>query len=204
MKTLNQNKTISIGNNPNASHVVYGDDCYYENILVFAFVGIKRELIQKVEQELIEIKKHFKIPNELPLHCRVLFNPDQRRKKNISHLTTDDARSVIYRAVSIMNRNSIYLRFAFTYMDIAKEYFDIPFEMKNVENTISDIVPAVADPKGILSMLMPMCLTPYPGLPILSNQESIVAEDATRIKFIGKEKRRVDSRYRAYSDIPIS
>ena len=65
-------------------------------------------------------------------------------------------------------------------------------------------LPVTADPKALLGMLMQACfLVPPDGSagPTASECEIIVAEDTTKVSFIGPRRQRADRIYAGYSDI---
>jgi hypothetical protein len=196
-------KTIPIGGDKAAPYLAFGDDSQYGDFLAYAFVVVRRKRLPQVERRLADLKDSFKIPREIPLHCRVLFSGDLRRKTGLGHLLPCDAQSIVARAVTIMNDTWITLRYARDTYSQMKQRLGSQIELTHETDGTKITLPVNADSKGFLSMLMQASLMPNPGphVPALTDCEIIVAEDYTKVGFIGPGRKRADRMYNGFSDI---
>lgn len=103
---------IHVGISDDASYLAYGDDSQFGDVLKYAFAITRSNRIRAVEARIAALKERFKIPKEMALHCRVLFSGQQREKAGIGHLTPEDVRSIVARAITIMNQGRVLIRYA--------------------------------------------------------------------------------------------
>ena len=196
--------TIPVGANTAAEYLAYGDDSQFGDILAFAFLIVRRTNLARAEERLTNLKLHYRIPAETPLHCRILFNKIARKKSGIAHLTSHDARSIVARTVRIINRVPILLRYGRDSLSRLQNSLGQEIEFTNEFDGSKFRVPVMADPKGLLSLLMQGSFMVPPdgsGGPLASQCEIFVAEDATKVPFIGPRRQRADRMYAGFSDI---
>src|SRR5258708_38520719 len=95
-------KAIEVGSDRTAPGIAFGDDSQYGKFLAFAFVIVPRLRLSYVEACITALKERFRFPAGELLHCRVLFNSHSRDRAGLGHLSDDDAREIVIRAVRIM------------------------------------------------------------------------------------------------------
>ncbi|MFB3918957.1 MAG: hypothetical protein ACE14U_02690 [Candidatus Velamenicoccus archaeovorus] len=197
-------KEIIVGRDQNAPCVAYGDDSCYEEILTYAFAIVHRVNLKVAESAINEVKSNYCFPNNMSLHCRILFNEAARRKQGLSHIKSEDAQNMILKIISTVN-DICLLRYAYF---VTPPNFDFerqwktPFQNANGGDPLN--VPIKYDKKGILNLLMNVCFTvPADGKkgPTSEKCQIFVSEDPTRIHFIGSMRRRADSWASGSSDV---
>lgn len=197
-------KTVIVGHNDSARFLAFGDDSQFMDTIVYAFAIVDRANHKKAEKSMGKIKDTFRIPPEVPIHCRILFRKEQRIKHGLAHLGDDDARSLVRMVVREMNKIPVLLRYAF--MDLSD--LNLGAEGKITLNHVSDgstiDVPMKYESKGFLGFLMQSCFAVSPDGsdgPPASECQIYTSEDSTRINFIGKDRKRADKWYSGFSDI---
>lgn len=73
-------KTIFVGSDSGARYFAFGDDSQFGDVIVYAFIFVATTRVRAIERKITELKKDFKIPIEVTLHCRTLFSGQQRQK----------------------------------------------------------------------------------------------------------------------------
>lgn len=204
---MGNDSIIPVGNNRAAEYVAYGDDCQYDDIIVFSFVVIRRYDIGWVERRIDVLKEYFNIPKDVPLHCRVLFSGDARRKAGLCHLKSEDAQAIVSRCVRIINQCNIIVRYAFARISNIKTMLGDEIELEHYLDGHKIKHSVNHDPKGMLGHLMNMSLLVAPDGsqgPTTSDCELFVAEDHTKVRFIGDKKQKAHSMYSGFSDVGAS
>ena len=176
------------GQNIDAPFCAFGDDSHYKDILVYAYAIFRRSNIPKAKKVLRKAKKNFGIPKFLPIHCRILFSGDQRRKVGLGLISIVRVKDFVSYLIKEMNNVPCLLRYAHCKVpDDGRVFLDVlDVEEKRVRD----------EPKGILGILSGGCFTPNndaiqaPGIELC---EIFASEDSTKIRFIGKGRRRADS-----------
>jgi hypothetical protein len=197
---MEETRTLFVGDNNSAPFLAFGDDSQYGDHLVFAFIILRRERLRRVERSLSDLKDRLRIPRDTKLHCRIMFNDIARQKAGLGHLSHEDARSILTRAIVIMNREKILLRYAKASLSRFKSAFgdEIKLEHKDGNDTIA--LPITAEPKALLGILANSCFSHQIG-PNAAQCEVFVSQDSTKIGFVGPGRRRADSMYSGYTDI---
>lgn len=196
--------TIPVGASDKASYLAFGDDSQVRDTLVYAFALVRRTRLGAVEARIAALKERFKIPNEIVLHCRVLFSGQQRQKAGLSHLTPQDVRSIVARAITIMNHGSVLVRYSVGDLSKFGSTIGSELEMQHESDGSTTKLPVKLDPKGLLGMLMQACFAVSPDGsqgPPASECKVFVSEDSTMVEFIGAKRRRADGMYSGFSDI---
>lgn len=181
--------------NQEARYIAYGDDSQFENILVYAFILIKKEKIENACKRLLELKRIYQIPDEHILHCRTLFSGQQRMKHGLQHLSQDNIQNVIKRVVKIVNETPMLLRYA--YCNLSEAQKDFPNEngkltLYNKDFSKTMQIPANPTSKGLLGLLAQACFAiNQDGLqgPLLTECEIVISEDKTKTYFMGEKQR---------------
>lgn len=201
-------KVISAGNTPeNKKFLAVGDDSAYGDVLTYAFLIIKRGHSRTVKHKLQLLKKRFKIPEHVSLHCKILMHGDQRKKHDIDHLTREDTARIIRHAITIISECAIYLRYAYCYFSdgkrlIEQERGELEFTKDYNEKIYFQATP---DQKGFLGLLMQSCWSvPENGAegPTAQQCQIIASADSTKTEFIGSGKRQAHNRYNGYIQMP--
>lgn len=194
---------ITVGGDT-AEYLAFGDDSQYGDTLVYAFAIIHRSRISVTESRLAALKRRYRIPDAVPLHCRVLFSGDQREKAGLGHLTPQSAKQIFERVITIMNRGPVFIRYAVADLAECKAAMGNELQMYNKNGIESDRLSVIVDPKAILGLLMQTCFAvPADGSegPTSSQCTIYVSSDATRVKFIGPQRKRADRMYSGFSSI---
>lgn len=198
------NNIIPVGGNERSDYLAFGDDSQFGETLVFAFAIVHRSNLTAVEDALAELKEHFGIPQDISLHCRVLFSGQQRQKAGLGHLTAHDARKILMRAVSIMNKGRVLVRYAVGNLSDCKAAMGSEIELLDSSGQPAETVPVSVDPKGILATLMQSCFAVPPDRsegPTAKDCKVIVSPDTTMVNYIGSRRKRADRMYSGYSAI---
>ncbi|MGJ4748149.1 hypothetical protein ACQV5M_17450 [Leptospira sp. SA-E8] len=187
-------ETIIIGNNPDAKYIAFGDDSQYKNILTFAFAILKKEHLAEAISVLEYFRSHYKFPDDVPIHCRVLFSGAQREKHGLSHLDPNDIKEMISKIFYHSKKIPILCRYATSVLSDKELILDKDDDFPEIKN----------DPKGILGLLMQGCFA-VPGNgqegPTAKDTEIFVSSDKTKIKFFGDRKNQAEKLYSGFSDI---
>ncbi|SRR5581483_6298943 len=196
--------TVPVGANENAGYVAFGDDSQFKNTLAYAFAIVRRARLRAIEGRIGVLKERFRIPKDMPLHCRVLFSGQQRQKAGLGRLTLKDVQSIVARVVTIMNQGPVLVRYSIG--DLAE--FGVALgnevEMQHESDGSTVKLPVKKDPKGFLGLLMQACFAVPPDGsqgPPASDCKIVVSEDSTMVEFIGPKRRRADGMYSGFSDI---
>lgn len=199
--------TIRVGSNIETPYVAFGDDSQFENVVVYGFVICKRRHLKHINTEVKLLKKRFKIPNDVVLHCKMLFHADKRKKIGLEHLTPEDVQSIVSRAITIINQGPAMLNYAVGNLDVFRSTLgdsEPVLEFQNISDGSITEVPVSFDPKGALGILMQACFAVPPDGsqgPTANQCQIFASADSTRIKFIDSQKRRADGWYSGFSDI---
>ena len=176
-------KTIEVGNKSDAPYLAFGDDSQFEDVLTYAFVIVRRTRLTKIESEISRLKKRFKIPHGIPIHCRVLFHHHPRHKAGLGHLTDEDARKIVAHAITILNETKCLIRYAtgslFGVQGIEKSTLELRHESDGTTVSLA----LKPEPKGVLGILMQMCFAVDPNGsqgPCSSQCEIFAAADPTK------------------------
>lgn len=193
-----------VGNDPNAPFVGYGDDSQHENTLAFALVILPRPRVPTVQQRIEEIKRDFKFPPGVPLHCRQLMHPVQRQKVGLDHLNEEGVRSVIGAVLGEFNSNLIAVRYGVAGFADMRDSLGREIELRSKDGQTIRL-PVDAQAKGLLGLLANSAcvLAPNDGSqgPPPTHCEFVLAEDRTKTAFIGLGRRQAHSRYTGFSEI---
>lgn len=198
---------IILGRDKSAPFVAFGDDSQFRNVLVYAFVVVHRPDLPKVAARLTLLKEWLHIPLDVQLHCRVLFNKDQREKAGLGHIGIDQLHGMLRRAVRIMNQCRVTLRYS--WMDLEAYRKAVPFgdgkiALQGQEKDEWADTPFVFDPKGFQGILATSCWTiVQDGTqgPTAEQCEIFIGEDATKVQFLGDRRRRADRWASGFLDI---
>ncbi|OYD77971.1 UNVERIFIED_ORG: hypothetical protein BDU10_3094 [Burkholderia sp. CF145] len=199
---------MEFGESATASRVAFGDDSPYRDCLCYAFVVLRRTRLTRLIRRLNILKKEFGFPLLTPIHCRVLFSGDQRRKAGLSHLSFHDARSLVARVITAVNDIEGHVRYAHT-------------SLNGFANTMGEEIsvwdPAIdtfrpqavnADPKSIMAALMNMCIITPPKDPSIPSPylwQVIASRDATKVPALfGDGFRQAHHAVDMFSDIGVS
>jgi hypothetical protein len=185
---------IPIGRNSESQFCVYGDESRFRDTLVFATAIFFRRDLDRAKQVLEQLRQHYRIPPTLPIHCRVLYNPDARRKCGVDHLDEAAVNELIATLVARMKSVPAACRFAWTLL---------PNRHPLVDSTDpSWVLPN--EPKGVLGVLMQACFAvPADGSqgPSASESEIFVSADRTKIRFFGNKRYQAHRGYSGFSDV---
>jgi hypothetical protein len=197
-------RVISVGAETTANYLAFGDDSQFGRVLAYAVIIVRRTRLSQVEARITTLKERYKIPAQVQLHCRVLFNKHPRKRAGLAHLSDDDARSIVARAVTIMNQGNVILRYAFGDLPHFEHVIGNELEFTHESDGSKLKLAANPDAKGVLGMMMQACFAvPADGShgPPVSECQIFVSEDSTKITFIGPGRRRADQLYSGFSDI---
>lgn len=185
---------IPVGSNTNSRFCAYGDESRHKDILVYAYAGFDRENIGHAEKVVDMLRKEYKFPKRLPIHCRVLYNAEARRKCGLSHLNFEKVNKLIGQLINQMNEIPVVCRFAWTALTDKQPLVDSSDPEWRLPN----------EPKGIIGILMQGCFAVpadgSQGLPA-NETEIFVSADSTKIQFMGKKRYQAHRGYRGFSDI---
>lgn len=201
---MHDNRILNTGNDLNSRYLAYGDDSQYKDILAYAFIIVDRHRVNRLADSFVSLKKRFRIPDTVPLHCRVLFSGDQRKKFGLNHLNPNDVKSLINRAISIMNRAPVLIRYCFGNLTEWQNAVGKEIELYNRDKNDAMVTPITSDPKGIMSILMQGCFAVAPDGsqgPTASECQIITSQDSTKVRFIGNQRKRADRMYSGFSSI---
>lgn len=201
---IKKTREITVGDDPNAPCIAYGDDSGYEEILTYAFAIVHRVNLEKTESAIVKIKEDYRIPNNISLHCRILFNLAARQNNNLGYLKDEDIKKMVVDIIDAVN-DTCLLRYA---------YFSTPLNFNFDRTVITPFqssdgstppnVPIKYDRKGILGLLMQLCFAVPPDGkkgPPSTKCQIFASEDYTKIHFIGPRRSRADHCFKGFSDI---
>ena len=185
---------ISIGRNPDARFCVYGDESRFRTVLVFAFAVFHRQNLEHAHSILTAIRREYRIPPTTPIHCRVLYNSDARKKHGVDHLDQPTVDALIAALVGQLKDVPVACRFAWT---------ALPDRDPLVNSTDpSWILPS--EPKGVIGLLMQACFAVAADGgegPAASESEVFVSADPTKIRFLGDKRYQAHRGYGGFSDV---
>ncbi|MFM0071844.1 hypothetical protein PQQ86_11790 [Paraburkholderia sediminicola] len=201
---MSSSQTIQVGRAREAPFVAFGDDSQYGDSLSFAFVLVPRTRVRFAERKLERLKKRFKIPQEITLHCRTLFSGQQREKAALGHLSPSDVQSITAQAITIIN--DVNARVHFAVQDASTFFAGLGNELQlfNQDGSPGVKLPVTPDPKGLLGMMAFSCFPlDQNGRygPTASQCEIYVSEDKTKVSFIGEKRTRADSHYAGFFEM---
>ena len=104
------------GKSIDAPFCAFGDDSQYKNVLVYAYAIFHRSNVSKAKKVLRKLKKKYQIPKSLPIHCRILFSGDQRRKNGLEHISIIGVKQLISHLIEKMNNVPSLSRYAYCIM----------------------------------------------------------------------------------------
>lgn len=201
---MDKDKEIFVGNDANAPCVAYGDDSSYEEILTYAFAIVHRVNLEKVESEIEKIKRDYHIPQDISLHCRILFNLAAKQKNKLEHIKDENVRKMIIDIITAVNSTCL-LRYAYFIVPPGFNFDKtIMTTFKSADASVPPTVPIKYDRKGILGLLMQLCFAvPSDGKkgPTSDQCQIFASEDYTKINFIGPIRTRADRCFQGLSDI---
>lgn len=175
------------GKNNVAPFCAFGDDSAYKNILVYAYAIFHRRNVYKAKKIITKVKKKYMIPKKIPIHCRIMFSGDQRRKKGLGHISIVRVKQLVSQIIDEMNDVPCLLSYAYCEVpETGKIFLDV---IDKEEKKVHD------EPKGILSLLSGSCFTPRKDVVQalgIEQCEIFASEDKTKIRFLGKDRRRAD------------
>ncbi len=177
-----------VGKNPKAPFCAFGDDSAYKDVLAYAYAVFRRKNVSKAKKVLKSIKKNFQIPIDVPIHCRVLFSGNQRKKANLDHISPEKVKLLISNLIDEMNHVPCLLRYSYCILPESGEIF------LKVADENHKIVHD--EPKGVLGILSQACFLPIknqPHVPGAELCEIFASKDKTKIRFVGKQRRRADA-----------
>ncbi len=186
-------KVIPIGKNNNATYCGYGDDSARGETLVFAMALMERSKVNMAKNILNEIKDKYKIPHTIPLHCRVLFSGDQRRKQGLAHLDVDDVYSCFHDVLNKMKLLRVLCRFSYATRPaiptLTEKDEAFPLTILNRDKMI----------QGILAQA---CIHMGPGYPSPENLECWFSEDTTLTEVaLEVPRQQAQKGYQGFSEI---
>lgn len=194
---------IPVGKSTTARFVAGGDECMRKNILSYAVVYVPRTRVSTILRKIASIKKRFRLPQSTPLHCRVLFNPDNRRRAGLEHLSTEHARSVVASAITAIVEARSFVRCAITTVEDARAALGDTMVFRSSVDDATYSMPVGNDPKGLFGLLMSICTLDDPvdhNVPKSIESEIFVASERSKVQFLGRAKR-ADSMLSHYSEI---
>lgn len=174
------------GKDTSTPFVAYGDDSAYEEVLLYAFVVCHREKIRKLERDILNLKKEFGIPQEIPIHMSKLFSKQYRDKNGITNL--DRIRQPIFlrNVINVINRNKCLVRYCYTVVPDNGLVID--------ESSDGGPIQPVSDNKAIMHQMASACFCPHieNGKIVLSPEdfEVYISADSTKVKFERNSPRR--------------
>lgn len=194
---------IPVGNNVESDFVAYGDDSQADSCLAYAFLIMRREQIPEVERRILLLKERYEIPFDVPLHCRILLHEHPRAKAGLAHLTDLDGRSIIDKAVNIINKNSILVRYSTANLEVTKGILGSEVTLEDINDGDPVTLSVNADPKAILALCMQGCFAVSSNGsdgPTAKQCQIFAAADSTKVQFIGNERKQAHNRYQGYID----
>ncbi|MGG1944702.1 hypothetical protein AB1286_07825 [Trinickia sp. NRRL B-1857] len=151
-------KLTPVGRDGNSAYVAYGDDCQFGDICGFAFLVVKRTRIKRVLRELDAIKERYGFPTGAPIHCRILFSGDQRKKAGLAHLTKALAEEIITRCIFLLNDAGVCVVFSHCRLSEFTSAMGTQISLWDQEKADRVDLNVHADPKGLIGFLSQLCL----------------------------------------------
>lgn len=177
---MNSKKTefLEIGQNPYSPYVAYGDDSVYEEILLYGFVICKRHQVSTIERAILNLKKEFGIPHNIPIHMKNLLSGQYRRKHGISGLDRKEQAAFFRKVIDIINKNKCVVRYSFA---------KIPESGKLLPEASSDgKIQFTEDHKAFVHQMAGACFFPYVErgkiIFTLHDFEIFLSQDSTKTK----------------------
>jgi hypothetical protein len=185
---------IVVGTDPTAPFCAYGDESQYGDVLTYALAIFRREQVPKAEQVLEFLRERYVFPPQVPIHCKILFSGDQRRKHGLDHLDPGQVNDLVSKLVYHLNKLPALCRFGRTLLP-DREILVPP----------DDDFPALpSEPKGVMGLLANSCFAvPRDGShgPTPDQIEIFVSEDKTMIRFMRERRHQAHRGYSGFSDI---
>lgn len=179
-----------VGSSGASKYIAYGDDSQYNGALVFAFFIFKRTKLKSIVRDIEDVKRRFRFPPGVGIHCRELMSGQTREKKGLAHLSAGDIDSILNNVVTVVNRYQGLVRFEYAFESKFVGLFgsgELVLKSTIGEPDIS--LPARPDPKGILGMLAQGCFANGPNGgkhgPCAADCQIYISPDRTMTKFIG-------------------
>jgi len=167
------------GQNSNSPFIAYGDDSAYEEILIYGFIICKRSQASKLENEIINIKKEFEIPDKIPIHMKSLLSGQYRKKKNISNFGRSRQPLFFRKVVNILNKNRCIVRYCYTVIPDSGKIFP--------KDSPDEKIPLIENHKATVHQMASACFTPYVehGKLVFTAKdfEVFLSHDSTKVKF---------------------
>lgn len=181
--------------------IAYGDECKAgdNDTLVYAYVIVPRHRLHVVELRLRRLKRKYRIPRELIIHCSPMRNEHERRKLGIPHVRIQDINSLTADIVTLINENSIGVRYAVGSLSEMQQALPAQLAWHDENGPTDKFFSTECDYKGHLGMMSLACLTPMNGLPDQSNCEIICAAEPSMARFFG-QNRQADSILGGFND----
>lgn len=182
---------INVGRYAGARYVAFGDESRFRDRLVYATIIVHRTDLDYFREVLSRVKVKYAIPNSEELHCRVLFNSNQRDKRGLSHLTDEIVRAMLLELVSDLVARPILCRFTHAIFSQNPEFLEAGTWEDSSGNPGPMMNAIPNEPKGILGLLMQATFCcPLDGSegPPISEIEVFVSEDKTKVEFLQKKQ----------------
>ncbi|MGO0790083.1 hypothetical protein ACTOWA_09465 [Herbaspirillum seropedicae] len=200
--------TIHIGNSTAAPFLAFGDESIAADgdMVVYAYVIVRRTRLHQVEGRLRRLKRQFKIPQEVMLHCRQLMAPHQREKLGIAHLSTEDARLIIARAITLMNESYVWVKYAYCSLASFTANMGDVIQFTDNSGAVGPIAKVNPSAKALTGMLAHAAMVAFaannPG-PRAEFCEVFASEERTAVKplFGDGPSKQADSIFGGFSDI---
>ena len=195
---------VRVGQDRNSTYVAYGDDCQFGDICGFAFLVVKRTRIKRVLRELEAIKARYGFPTGVPVHCRVLFSGDQRKKAGLSHLTKVQVEEIITCCILLLNDAGACV--VFTHCRLSEFASVMGSKISLWDQAQADRVElnVHADPKGLIGFLSQLCLmVPATERRFARPHEwaIVVSQDKTQAKLFGDRSRQAHRQVTGFSEV---
>ncbi|AUG08907.1 hypothetical protein [Pseudomonas sp. S09G 359] len=179
-----------VGSSEDSKYIAYGDDSGYNDALVFAFFIFKRTKLKSIVRDIDDIKRRFKFPLGVGIHCRELNSGQIRKKKGLDHLSEEDINSVLNNVITVVNRYQGLARFGYAFTDKSLGAFSSgELVMQSTIGEADIALPIAPNPKGILGFLAQMCFANGPqggpNGPCAADCQIFISPDPTMTKFIG-------------------
>lgn len=185
---------IPVGANPKSQFCLYGDESRFRDVLVFAFAVFHRQDLERARGILAAIRNEYRVPPRIPIHCRVLFNSEARKKHGIDHLDQPAVNALVTDLVRHTTDVPAACRFAWTAFPDRDPLVD--------SSDPSWVLPS--EPKGVIGLLMQACFAVAADGregPPATESEIFVSADPTKIRFLGDRRYQAHRGYRGFSDV---
>lgn len=179
MTQQQEDNTIHIGNPVEPRLCLYGDDSAFETTSAYAFVIFEQAKTQAASDSLRAIKKRYEIPETVPLHMRILFSGHARSKLGLT-ISREKIQGLLHDVVNEMNNLSFFLH---------GSYYRGPLPESPETDDAPDfrVTWSIKAMQSLLAKdaLIRINFRDYK----YSDMRIIVAEDPTRLPFLGKQRR---------------